>query len=142
LPYRLPAGLGHRDIRRFGSLRSRIFGQHSDARFAIVNDQEQTDKLIEIHLNLPLLQKVIYWDPKGLKNYNDPLLVSFTDVIKMGKKYEKDNPGQFEKRLSEGKADDIAFIIIPPERPVPKGACLSHRAPDNYSRSSSTLSAY
>jgi len=36
---------------------------HSDAKFAIVNDQEQTDKFLEIKDELPLLKKVIYWDP-------------------------------------------------------------------------------
>ncbi len=47
---------------------------HSDAKFAIVNDQEQTDKFLEIKNELPSLKKVIYWDPKGLRNYDDPLL--------------------------------------------------------------------
>jgi long-chain acyl-CoA synthetase len=42
---------------------------HSGAKFAIVNDQEQTDKFLEIKDELPSLKKVIYWDPKGLKNY-------------------------------------------------------------------------
>ncbi len=47
---------------------------HSGAKFAIVNDQEQTDKFLEIKDELPSLKKVIYWDPKGLKNYDDPIL--------------------------------------------------------------------
>jgi long-chain acyl-CoA synthetase len=42
---------------------------HCGAKFAIVNDQEQTDKFLEIKDELPSLKKVIYWDPKGLKNY-------------------------------------------------------------------------
>jgi long-chain acyl-CoA synthetase len=41
--------------------------EHSGAKFAIVNDQEQTDKFLEIKDQLPLLKKIIYWDPKGLK---------------------------------------------------------------------------
>ena len=65
---------------------------HSDARFAIVNDQEQTDKFLEIKDELPLLRKVIYWDPKGLKNYDDPILIGFPDVIKLGREYEKTHP--------------------------------------------------
>ncbi|MDD5703179.1 MAG: AMP-binding protein, partial [Dehalococcoidales bacterium] len=39
---------------------------HSGASFAIVNDQEQTDKFLEISNELPAMRKIIYWDPKGL----------------------------------------------------------------------------
>src|SRR4030042_2184299 len=42
---------------------------HSGAKFAIVNDQEQTDKFLQINEQLPSLKRIIYWDPKGLKNY-------------------------------------------------------------------------
>ena len=61
---------------------------HSDAKFALVNDQEQVDKFLEIKDELPLLKKVIYWDPKGLKNYDEPILISLTTVMKLGKEYE------------------------------------------------------
>ena len=46
---------------------------HAGAKFAIVNDQEQTDKFLEIKEELPSLKKVIYWDPKGLKNYPETM---------------------------------------------------------------------
>ncbi|MDD5647803.1 MAG: AMP-binding protein, partial [Dehalococcoidia bacterium] len=46
----------------------KYIANHSGARFALVNDQEQTDKFLEICDNLPSLQKIIYWDPKGLGN--------------------------------------------------------------------------
>src|SRR4030042_1002902 len=57
----------------------------SGAKFALVNDQEQADKFIEIKNELPSLKNVIYWDTKGLKNYDDPTLISFNDVIERGR---------------------------------------------------------
>ena len=50
----------------------KYIASHSGAKFAVVNDQEQTDKFLEIKGELPALKKIIYWDPKGLKNYDDP----------------------------------------------------------------------
>jgi long-chain acyl-CoA synthetase len=109
--------------------------EHAGAKFAIVNDQEQTDKFLEIKGELPLLKKVIYWDPKGLKNYEDPLLISFNDVLKLGKEYEKSHPGLFEQNVDRGKGDDTAFIYYTSGTTgLPKGALLTHRALINTAR--------
>ncbi|MDH5695571.1 MAG: AMP-binding protein [Dehalococcoidia bacterium] len=102
---------------------------HSDAKFAIVNDQEQTDKFLEIKDELPSLKKVIYWDPKGLRNYDDPIIISFTEVMKLGREYEKSHPGLFEQNVEKGKGEDIAFIYYTSGTTgLPKGAALSHKA--------------
>jgi len=103
--------------------------EHSGAKFAIVNDQEQTDKFLEIKGELPLLKKVIYWDPKGLRNYDDPILTSFTEVIKLGREHEQAHPGLFEQNVTKGKGNDLAFIYYTSGTTgLPKGAMLTHQA--------------
>jgi long-chain acyl-CoA synthetase len=103
--------------------------EHSGATFAVVNDQEQTDKFLEIKDELPLLKKIIYWDPKGLKNYDDPMLIGFTDVIKAGREYEKSHPGLFEENVRSGKGEDTACIYYTSGTTgLPKGAILTHCA--------------
>ncbi len=108
---------------------------HSDAKFAIVNDQEQTDKFLEIKDELPQLKKVIYWDPKGLRNYDDPILISFAEVTALGREFEKKHPGLFEQNVEQGKGDDTAFIYYTSGTTgLPKGAMITQRALINTAR--------
>ncbi len=113
----------------------KYIAEHSGAKFAIVNDQEQTDKFLEIKNQLPALKKVIYWDPKGLRNYDDPILISFNEVVALGEAYEKDHPGLFEQNIARGRSDDIAFIYYTSGTTgLPKGAVLTHEALINTAR--------
>jgi long-chain acyl-CoA synthetase len=113
----------------------KYIASHAKARFALVNDQEQADKFLEIKAELPALEKIIYWNPKGLKNYEDPLLIGFTEVISRGKELERASPTLFEQNVARWRGDDIAFIYYTAGTTgLPKGAKLSHRALINTAR--------
>jgi long-chain acyl-CoA synthetase len=110
-------------------LEIKYFAEHSDARFAVVQDQEQVDKLLEIKDNLPLLEAVVYWSYKGLAHYDEPLLRGYQQALQLGEKYEEANPGLFERNIETGSADDVCAVVYTSGTTgaVPKGAVHTFR---------------
>ena len=106
----------------------KYFVHHSDSTFVVAHDQEQVDKLLEIKAEIPKVRKVVYWDPKGLWSYTDPILISFHEVIELGKEHEKQHPALFNELVDQGKSDDIgAYCYTSGTTGLPKGAMLSQR---------------
>lgn len=101
----------------------------ADATFIVAEDQEQVDKIIEIWPSLKgKVHKVIYYDPKGLRAYNQPYLMYFHDVVALGKAFEEKHPGWFEERLAQGKATDLAILSTTSGTTArPKLAMLTHK---------------
>ena len=65
---------------------------HSDAKFYMAEGQEEVDKALAIRDKCPKLQKIIWDDPKGLRHYDDPMLMNLKDVMRLGKQKEKEDP--------------------------------------------------
>jgi len=103
--------------------------ENCEAGFAVVEGQEQVDKLLQIKDELPLLQKVIYWNYKGLDRYEDAILVGYREALKLGENFEAEHPGIFEHNVETGKANDICAIIYTAGTTgaAPKGAVHTYR---------------
>ena len=100
---------------------------HSDATFLVGEGQEEVDKALSIQAKCPFLKKILWDDPKGMRDYNDPLLISLKEVMEKGKELDQKDPGLFEKIVSEGKAGDVALLFYTSgTTALPKGALLSH----------------
>src|SRR5882757_3224673 len=57
---------------------------HADVRFAAVEDQEQVDKIVSVSERLPKLERVLYDEQRGLRDYDHSRLTPIDDVIKEG----------------------------------------------------------
>jgi long-chain acyl-CoA synthetase len=110
-------------------LEIKYVAQDSEAGFAIVEDQEQVDKLLQIRDELPQLKRVIYWDYKGLVRYNNPILMGYKQVLQLGEKYEQEHPGAFEQNVKTGRADDVCILVYTSGTTgtCPKGAVHTHK---------------
>ncbi len=102
--------------------------RHSGARFYIGEGQEEIDKGLWIKDKCPKLEKIIWEDPKGMRYYHDPVLISYREVQEIGRRLDEESPGLFEKMITEGKADDTCLIFYTSgTTALPKGAVLTHR---------------
>ena len=88
------------------------FVSHSDARFVVAHDQEQVDKVLQILDRLPNVEKIIYWDSKGLWFYEHPKLMGFEDVVALGNEENQRSPGRIERSIDKGRDDDLVIVCV------------------------------
>jgi long-chain acyl-CoA synthetase len=100
---------------------------HSDAKFFVGETQEEVDKALAIKNDCPKLEKIIWDDPKGMRNYQQDFLISLKKVQEVGQWMDKKEPGLFENLVNQGHGDDICLLFYTSgTTALPKGALLSH----------------
>jgi long-chain acyl-CoA synthetase len=85
---------------------------NADVRFALVEDQEQVDKLLEIRSQCPQLTQIIYDDPRGLRNYAEPGLQSLDALLEKGGAFAAAQPGFFKGEVDRAQPDDVAAMFF------------------------------
>lgn len=85
---------------------------NADVGFAVVEDQEQVDKLLEIREQCPKLGRLWYDDPRGLRNYSEPGLASMDALIEDGRRFNQAHPGHFDAELAKGQPQDVAAMFF------------------------------
>jgi long-chain acyl-CoA synthetase len=87
---------------------------HAEVTFAVVQDQEQVDKIVVIADRLPQLGHVVYDEPRGLKDYDRDHLIAFEDVQRIGRKKlasDAECLRRWEAGIAEGKGSDLSVIL-------------------------------
>jgi long-chain acyl-CoA synthetase len=111
---------------------------HCGARLAVVGDQEQVDKIIEVQDQLPDFERMIYLDPRGLRKYDHSKLDQYTAVQEMGRANREKHIAELEARQAKLDYDSTGVMLYTSGTTgKPKGVVLSNRNVIETAKSSS-----
>ena len=99
----------------------------AEIAYALVEDQEQVDKLLEAEAEVPTLAHIFYDDPRGLRNYTT--VTSYETLLEEGRAFDRAHPGFFDAEVAAGSTDDVAIMLYTSGTTgKPKGVCQTHSA--------------
>ncbi|MEQ6901978.1 AMP-binding protein [Nocardioides sp. YIM 152588] len=100
---------------------------HSGACVHLAEDQEQVDKVLEVD-DLPDLRRIVYVEPRGLRDYDDPRLMSWERLLEIGREHRTEHPGAVEALVEAAQPDEVITLVYTSGTTgPPKGAMLTHR---------------
>ena len=85
--------------------------QHAEARFAVAEDQEQVDKLLELRDSCPSLERIVYMDPRGMRQYDLSALVSYAEVKEKGREQYRRDGAFWHAEVAKGTGSDPCIIL-------------------------------
>jgi long-chain acyl-CoA synthetase len=85
---------------------------NAEVRFAVVEDQEQVDKMLEIRPQCPQLAHILFDDPRGLRNYDEPGLAGLKEIEAAGAVFCQEHPDFFQEQVELGQPDDVAAMFF------------------------------
>ncbi len=103
--------------------------QDAEIEFAVAEDQEQVDKLLEIEPQWPRFKRIYFDDPRGLRHYAQAQLTSIDSLRAIGREFSERNPEFFGEEIEKGRSSDVAVILYTSGTTGnPKGVSQTHAA--------------
>jgi long-chain acyl-CoA synthetase len=102
---------------------------NAGVRFCVVEDQEQVDKMLEVHEQCPQLTHIYFDDPRGLRNYAEDGLHSLDVLAQSGEAFASANPGFYQAEVAKADVNDVAAMFFTSGTTGnPKGVVHTHHS--------------
>ena len=95
--------------------------EHAESRFIVCENQEQVDKVLQIKDECPKIDTLVYADDRGMRDYTQPYLHNFDDVVARGRQYNSDYPEFYQEEVAKGQGADTSITTG-----RPKGVVLTY----------------
>jgi long-chain acyl-CoA synthetase len=81
----------------------------AEIAYAVVEDQEQVDKMLEAKPQVPTLEHIYYDDLRGLRNYEG--VTSFDRLLEIGREFDRTHPDFYDAEVAKGRPDDVSVML-------------------------------
>ncbi|MBL4666936.1 MAG: AMP-binding protein [Sneathiella sp.] len=99
---------------------------HAEATIAVVENQEQVDKVLSVMDQCPSIKYIVYKEERGMRHYDQPFIKSYAEVVEMGRAYDEKHPDFYAAEEAKAKGSDIATLMYTSGTTGrPKGVMLS-----------------
>jgi long-chain acyl-CoA synthetase len=83
---------------------------YGEAKLVFAEDEEQVDKLLSLADRAPHLKHIVYSDPRGLRKYDDPRLMSADKLAAMGRERAAREAGLYDRLVDQTRGEDTAIL--------------------------------
>ena len=83
---------------------------YGEAKLVFAEDEEQVDKLLNLADRAPSLKHIVYSDPRGLRKYSDPRLMSADQLVAMGRDRAAREPALYDSLVDATRGEDVAIL--------------------------------
>ena len=84
---------------------------YAGVKLIMCEDEEQVDKALDVCETCPSVQYIVYHDPRGMRKYEDPRLISQQDLMAQGEDADRRDPDLYDQLIEATRGEDVAMLI-------------------------------
>jgi len=84
---------------------------YAQTALVFCEDEEQADKILAIADRCPSIRWIVYHDPRGMRKYDDPRLISQEAMMARGDAARERQPGLYRELIEQRDGEEVAILL-------------------------------